>query len=69
MEKVHAIRYSETYTRTYMVKGDSFEQAKDKLMDALMEGALDGPEECTGSEYVDITDSIDSDYLKNIDIE
>lgn len=56
---VFEIRYNETYSKSYNVKADSFEQAKDKLYNALLNGDVDGPDCCIGSSFEIVFDDID----------
>lgn len=50
-----AIKYYETYARTYYVEGNNFDEASDKLYNAIFEGKIDGPEECIDAETEDFT--------------
>lgn len=47
--KKYSIRYTETYQRWYDVEANSPEEAKKKLLDAIMNGEECGPEECCDS--------------------
>ena len=47
--KTYSIRYTETYQRWYDVEANSIEEAKEKLLDAIMNGEERPPEECCDS--------------------
>lgn len=47
--KKYSIRYTETYQRWYDVEANSPEEAKKKLLDAIMNGEERGPDECCDS--------------------
>ena len=47
--KKYSIRYTETYQRWYDVEANSQEEAREKLLDAIMNGKERGPEECCDS--------------------
>ena len=61
----HAIKYRETYERTYFVKADTFEEACEKLEDAIQNGNIDGPEECVAVEYINDSEGWDPDYFND----
>ena len=65
----YAINYMETYERTYFVKADSYDEAEEKLKNAIMEGEIDGPEYCVDSKYEDVTDCFSMEELKINNIE
>lgn len=46
---LYNVYYEETYGDTYLVEASSEEEAKEKVLDGLMEGSLDGPETCQSS--------------------
>lgn len=46
---LYNVYYEETYGGTYIVEASSEEEAKEKVLDGLMEGSLDGPEMCQSS--------------------
>ena len=52
--KKYSIRYTETYQRWYEVKANSPEEAKNKLIDAIVAGKENAPEECCDSGIVEI---------------
>ena len=69
---VHAINYKETYERTYFVKADTYEEACDKLREAIEEGDVEGPDNCCDTEYTDDSEGWNPDYFNdpgNIDVE
>ena len=47
--KKYSIRYTETYQRWYDVEANSPEEARHKLLDAIMNGTERAPEECCDS--------------------
>lgn len=59
----YSIRYTETYQRWYDVEANSPEEAENKLIDAIITGKENAPEECCDSGVVEIWDSEDG---KNI---
>lgn len=54
--KTYRIKYIEKYQKWYDVEANSMEEAKAKLLDDIMNGKVDGPEECidSGCEEVEI---------------
>lgn len=46
---LYNVYYEETYGGTYLVEASSEEEAKEKVLDGLMEGCLEGPEICQSS--------------------
>lgn len=46
---LYNVYYEEAYGDTYLVEASSEEEAKEKVLDGLMEGSLDGPEMCQSS--------------------
>lgn len=46
---LYHVYYEEAYGGTYLVEASSEEEAKEKVLDGLMEGYLVGPEICQGS--------------------
>lgn len=46
---IYHVYYEETYGNTYLVEASSEEEAKERVLDGLMEGSLDGPETCQSS--------------------
>lgn len=64
---VFEIRYNETYSRNYTVKGVNYNQAVDKLQNALLNGDVDGPDCCIGSSFEII--SYDTDENCKVDVE
>ena len=50
-----AIEYKETYSAQYIVEADSFEEACDKLTDAIQNDKVDAPEYCEYSTFIDNT--------------
>lgn len=54
-KRVFTIDYSETYTGQYQVEASSFEEAKELLKEMIMNGDVDGPENCVGSQYEEVT--------------
>lgn len=61
----HAIKYRETYESTYFIQADTFEEACEKLEDAIQNGKINGPEECVAAEYINDSEGWDPDYFKN----
>ena len=61
----HAIKYRETYERTYFIQADTFEEACKNLEDAIQNGNFDGPEECVAAEYINDSEECDPDYFNN----
>ena len=55
----YSIRYTETYQRWYDVEANSPEEAENKLIDAIITGKENAPEECCDSGVVEIWDSED----------
>lgn len=53
---IKAVTLTESYSRTYYVEADSYDEAKEKLDEAIREGKVDGPDECCSVEYKDDTD-------------
>lgn len=53
--EVFAVRYTETFHRVYYVKANDFEEAKEKVGNAIMYGRIDEPIECCDSNYEDVT--------------
>lgn len=47
--KTYRIKYIEKYGKWYDVEANSMEEAKAKLLDDIMNGKVDGPEECIDS--------------------
>ena len=58
---IYKVKYMEKYAADYYVEANSPEEAEEKLMDALMEGEVDGPECCqdSGCESVKEVDDVD----------
>ena len=52
--KKYSIRYTETYQRWYDIEANSQEEAREKLLDAIMNGEECGPEECCDSDCKEI---------------
>ena len=50
--KKYIIRYTETYVGIYEVEAKSSEQAKEKFMEDMMNGKLEGPDECINSDVM-----------------
>lgn len=50
-----AITYNECYSKTYIVDGEDYDQAQEKLTEAIMNGDVDGPDNCYDSGYSDST--------------
>lgn len=50
-----AIEYSETYSKMYYVDADNYYEGVDKLQEAIREGTVEGPDQCTDSDYIDVT--------------
>lgn len=66
----HAIKYRETYERIYFVQADTFDEACEKLEDAIQNGLVNGPYICSDSEYINDSERWNLDYLnKTLDIE
>lgn len=61
-----AIEYRETYTDSYFVEADSYEEACEKIQDAIQNGKLEGPENCWSSEFHDITQECSSKDLEDM---
>ena len=53
----YAIRYSETYSDTYIVEADSYTEAKEKVYDAICDNDVIGPEYCTECHFMDVSES------------
>lgn len=47
---MYEIYYTETYGETYYVQADSKEEAEDKLLMAIGEGKVNGPDNCVDSD-------------------
>ena len=47
--KKYRIKYVETYQRCYDVEANSRDEAEQKLLDLIMDGDVDGPDECIDS--------------------
>lgn len=45
------IRYTETYADEYEIKAESYMEACDKLRKDIMDGKVDGPDQCIDSKY------------------
>lgn len=50
-----AIRYTETYGKTYYVEADTYEDACEKTREAIMHNKVDAPDICIDSGYEDET--------------
>jgi hypothetical protein len=61
----HAIKNLETYERTYFVQADTFDEAREKLEDAIQNGKINGPEECSDTEYINDSEGWDPDYFND----
>ena len=67
-----AILYTESYARTYFVEAADYDHAKDKLQQAMWDGNVDGPDECSDSSYMDVTTRFQRQDLnddRNLDVE
>lgn len=66
---VYAIKYTETYARTYFVDADLYDQAVEKLNQALQNDKIEGPNYCIDCGFFDVTNSYTGEELnKNIDV-
>ena len=63
--KKYSIRYTETYESWYEVEANSPEKAKEKLLDAIMDGKEKGPDECCDSGCKEIEEITLEEYLDN----
>lgn len=63
--KKYSIRYTETYESWYEVEANSPEEAKEKLLDAIMDGKEKGPDECCDSGCKEIEEITLEEYLDN----
>lgn len=61
--KKYSIRYIEKYEGEYEVEANNPEEAKRKLLDAIMNGEECGPDKCTDSGVEEI-EEIDSTEVK-----
>lgn len=64
----YAIRYKETYARTYYVEADTYEEGCEKIRHAIMKSKVEDPDICIDSGYEDETEYHlehleDDDYL------
>ena len=50
-----AIRYKETYARTYYVEADTYEDACEKIWEAIHESKVKAPDVCIGGNFEDET--------------
>ena len=62
--KKYNIRYTETYESWYEVDANSPEEAKEKLLDAIMDGKEKGPDECRDSGCKEIREITLEELLK-----
>lgn len=62
-----AVRFQETYSKLYYVEAENFDDACEKLEDAMMNEEVDAPEDMWDSEYIDVTEAYIED-LKNDDL-
>ena len=62
--KKYNIRYTETYESWYEVEANSPEEAKEKLLDAIMDGKEKGPDECRDSGCKEIREITLEELLK-----
>lgn len=51
-----AIKYKETYARTYYVEADTYEDACEKTWEAIHEGKVKAPDICIGGNFEDETE-------------
>lgn len=66
-----AIKYSETYSKVYYVDADNYYKGVDKLQEAIEEGTVNGPDQCSDSAYMNVSDKQDDGALeddRNLDI-
>ena len=49
--KKFSIKYFETYSDTYEVEAETYEEACEKLGEMMCDGEVDGPEQCIDSGY------------------
>ena len=56
MERTFDIEYTETYTNTYTIESETFEEATEKLREDIMNGRERGPEDCINSDFEDVTE-------------
>ena len=50
-----AIDYRESFSRTYVVEAESYDEAQEKLANAIMNGEVEAPDNCYDSGYNDST--------------
>ena len=62
---IYAIKYRETYEKTYFVKAETFNLARKKLKDNIREGNIDGPECCCKTEFIDDSKEYDAKELND----
>ena len=63
----YAVRYSETLSETYVIEADSFEKAKDKLYEAIMESKVSEPMLFDHCDYEDVTSQFNNIENAHID--
>lgn len=56
MVRTFDIEYTETYANTYTVEAETFEEAIEKLLEDIMNGREEGPEDCVNSDFKDVTE-------------
>ena len=57
-EDEFAIEYTETYSDVYYIKANSYEEACKKLQESIINGDLDGPDQCCDSLYKNVSNKI-----------
>lgn len=65
--KKYGVKYFETYQKWYEVRANSPEEAKEKLLNAIMEGKEKGPDECINSGCEEAAEILEPE-VKNIDL-
>ncbi len=55
--KTYVLDYYETYHEIYSVEAETADDAKQKLLDALMEGHESGPDCCSDSGFIDVREA------------
>ncbi len=57
----YAVSYMEVYRNTYVVEANNPEEAKKKLLDAIMNGEECGPDECIDSGVEEINEIVEEE--------
>lgn len=65
----YAIRYTETYARTYFVEAESYEESLEKLENALSTDSVDGPNYCIGCDFFNKTTSFTDEEIEKVSID